>query len=101
MQIAGGLADFATSAFGGGASTQLIPKSGYNDAFSSALSASTGAKSKGSQSSVQIINQSGIPMQATTARVKGNQGDEIMTVVMDAVGRNKGGSRDALRGLLG
>ena len=101
MQIAGGLADFATSAFGGGASTQLIPKSGYNDAFSSALSASTGAKSKGSQSSVQIINQSGIPMQATTARVKGNRGDEIMTVVMDAVGRNKGGSRDALRGLLG
>jgi hypothetical protein len=49
---------------------------------------------------IQIINNSGTPLTGTAAYSQTDMGETIMTIVLDAVGRNKGGSRDALRGML-
>ena len=57
----------------------------------------TGARGK---SSVEIINQSGVPMQAEVASQTTDIGGTVMTIVMDGISRNKGGSRDALKGIL-
>jgi hypothetical protein len=50
--------------------------------------------------SIQIINNSGTPLQGSSSTQTNDIGETIMVIVLDAVGRNKGGSRDALRGML-
>jgi tape measure domain-containing protein len=51
--------------------------------------------------SVQIINQTGVQMQVTQARSKADNSQTMMTVMLDQIQRNKGGSRDSLRGIMG
>jgi hypothetical protein len=67
-----------------------------------AASASIGRGKAGGVSSpaVQIINNTGTPMQGSAQMTTGDMGEAVMSVVLDSVYRNKGGSRDMLRGML-
>lgn len=56
--------------------------------------------SSSTSSKVEIINNSGQQLEVTQARSKGTGTDQIMTIVIDSVMRNKNGSRDMLRGAL-
>jgi len=49
---------------------------------------------------VEIINNTGESMVASKATVRRDNGETIMSIVMDSINRNKGGSRDMLRGAL-
>jgi hypothetical protein len=49
---------------------------------------------------INIVNNSGVPMEGSASYSTNDMGETVMTVVLDAVGRNKGGSRDALRAML-
>jgi len=53
-----------------------------------------------SSPAVQIINNTGTPMQGSAQMTTGDMGEAVMSVVLDSVYRNKGGSRDMLRGML-
>jgi tape measure domain-containing protein len=108
QKLALGIAETIGSAVSGaslgqGGATDAGVNSSLNTLFGEGnMKPSSGAQFKGSSTpSVEIINNSGIAMEASVARVKNNRGEEIMSVVMDAVGRNKGGSRDSLRALMG
>jgi len=68
-----------------------------------AASAAIGGRGKAggvSSPSVQIINNTGTPMQGSAQMTTNDMGESIMSVVLDSVYRNKGGSRDMLRGML-
>jgi len=49
---------------------------------------------------VQVINNSGTPVEGTSSISSDEVGNQVMTIVLDSVNRNKSGSRDALRGML-
>jgi tape measure domain-containing protein len=49
---------------------------------------------------VEIINNSGQQLEVTQARSKGTGQDQILSIVIDGIMRNKGGSRDMMKGAL-
>ena len=49
---------------------------------------------------VEIMNQSGEPLRAKSAEVRQDPSGAIMSVVIDSLARNKGGSRDTLKTVL-
>lgn len=64
------------------------------------MSNAGGLQKSSTSSKVEIINNSGQQLEVTQARSKSNGGDQIMTIVIDQIMRNKNGSRDMLRGAL-
>jgi hypothetical protein len=55
---------------------------------------------KSSPQSIQIINNSGEKLEVTQARSKSTGQDQVVSIVIDSIMRNKNGSRDMLRGAL-
>ena len=53
-----------------------------------------------SQPNVTIMNNSGMPVEGSASMGTDNMGNAVMSIVLDAVSRNKGGSRSMLRGML-
>lgn len=64
------------------------------------LSSGVGVRGKGGapmNMKVEVVNQSNELIQATETRSRQEFGQQIMTVVLDSVRTNRGGSRDALK----
>jgi len=53
-----------------------------------------------SQPNVTIMNNSGMPVEGSASMGTDSMGNAVMSIVLDAVSRNKGGSRSMLRGML-
>lgn len=102
MMGGGGTTAAANSGSNGGMqATSSMNQSGvtYSDIVGVSSKASAGGGMRG-KSSVQIINNSGQDLEVTQAESQDSIGDSIMSIVVDRVQRNKGGSRDALKGML-
>jgi hypothetical protein len=59
-----------------------------------------GRPKSGGQMPVTIINNSGTPLSGSASTSQDEAGNMIMSVVLDRVNRNVGGSRDLLKGAM-
>ena len=93
--IAGGV---ASSGSGTGASADTGLAS--NDSFMSNAALRKPSVSSQGMQKVEIINNSGEQLQVTQARSKSENGDTIMSIVLDSINRNKNGSRSMLKAMM-
>ena len=62
--------------------------------------AKAGAESMSAPISVNIVNESGQPVRAKSAQASQSTSGMLLSVVLEGLSRNEGGSRDALRGMM-
>lgn len=73
---------------------------GAAPATGAAAGAAAGMKGKAMGTQIQIINNTGTPVSGSAAYSQNDAGEMVMSIVLDHISRNKGNSRDFLRGAL-